>query len=309
MDGLPAHIERLAAQQFGVVARAQLVPMAGRGAVDGLVQRGMLVPIQRGVYRVRGGAIGSEQRAMAAVLRARPGAVVTGPLVLALLEVDGFRRTDPFEVLTTPGRRLRGVDFPHRINPTPDATTARFGGLTIASPTAALVDAGRFRESLGDRRLRAGLDAARWRGLTTTQRVVERIEELGPGDPGARFWRDTAELGLLAPESEGERSLGALLDRVSPAAEPQVWVTPRRRVDWFYRRFRTAIEYLGGIDHGHAAALLRDRDREAELAALGIRVVPVVDRDLREPEGFLGWIGNVLAARAYELGVEPPAIS
>lgn len=307
MANLPAEALELLSRQFGVVGRHQLRRLSmSRGVVDNLVSRGSLIPVERGVYRVRGGACMPEQSAMAAVLRARPGARVTGPFVLGALEVDGFSRRDPFEVLVRPGRRLTGVSFRFRPDPTPDAGWGWLEGLPIVTPTAALVDSGRFVDELGTRRLRLGLDACRWRRLTTTERVLQRAELLGPRDPGARFFLALYDEDLLRPESEGERRLGRLLLAYEPPPEPQVWVTPNRRVDWFWRDLRLAPEYQGALDHAQAEARLRDRERGGELAALGILVVPVVDADLEDKDGFHRWMDAVLLNRAVARGLEPP---
>lgn len=302
----PTQLLALMESQFGAVGRCQLLDHMSEGEVDGLVERRVLEPIQRGVYRVRGSGVSPEQTAMAAVLRARPEAVITGPLVLALLGIDGFDRSMPFEVLVRRGRRVTNVDFPWRVNPTPGRTTAWRDGLPIVTPTVALVDSGRFVEELSVRRLRAGLDSARWKGSTSTARVLDRARELGRRDPGARFFLDLLEDGQLVSESEPERELGGVVATFDPPPEPQVWVTPRRRPDWFWRGLRLGLEYLGRVDHLDEAGREADRLREDELAARGILLVPVTAEDLRDPAGLRAWLRVVLDRRARELRVSAP---
>lgn len=298
-------LERLD-EQFGCIGRSQLRAWLTEDAIDAMVQRGQLVPTERGSYRVRGSPVIPEQSAIAAVHRARPGARVTGPFVLALLNVDGFTRDDPFEVLTAPGRRLRNVGFAHRRNPTPDEPGAWFRALPITTPTVSLVDSARFGSELGERRLRVGLDVMTWRGMTSPQRVLDRARLLGPRDRGAAFFLGLLGDDLARSESDGERDLGRLLAVFEPPPEPQVWVTPRRRVDWYFRPLRLALEYLGQVDHATAEARMQDAARSDELAGVGVRVVPVVSRDLRDPQRLLAWVEALLARRAYELGVDPP---
>ena len=302
----PPDLLALMDAQFGAVARCQALDHMTEGEVEGLVDRRILEPIERGVYRVRGSARSPEQEAMAAVLRSRPQAVVTGPLVLALLGIDGFDRSMPFEVLVRPGRRVRNVSFPWRTNPTPDGLTARFGALPIVTPTVALVDSARWLGDLTARQLRTGLDAARWRGSTSTERVLERARELGRRDLGARFFLDLLDDGRLVSESEPERTMGGVLSTFDPPPEAQVWVTPRHRPDWFFRALRLGFEYLGRVDHADAEGRAADRLRESELAACGILIVPVVAEDLRDPVGFRAWARVVLDRRARELGVPAP---
>lgn len=302
----PPDLLALMEAQFGAVARFQLLDHMSEGEVEGLVRRRVLEILQRGVYRVRGAASSPEQTAMAAVLRSRPQAVVTGPLVLALLNVDGFDRGLPFEVLVRPGRRPANVDFAWRRNPTPGGTTAWRGGLPITLPAVALVDSARWLGTVTARQLRVGLDAARWGGLTTTARVLDRAHELGPRDRGARFFLDLLEEGDIEPESEPERELGRVAASFDPAPDPQVWVTPGRRVDWYWRGLRLALEYQGRVDHDHAAGRAADRERDLELEDRGIRVLSLVGDDVREPDALRGWLRVALDRRARELGVPAP---
>lgn len=302
----PPELLALMESQFGAVARFQLRDHMSEGAVEGLVRRRVLEIVERGVYRVRGSATSPEQSAMAAVLRCRPGAVATGPLVLALLNVDGLDRSLPFEVLVAGHRRPQGVEFPWRVDPTPDQMRASFSGLPITTPTVALVDSARSLGTVTERRLRVAFDAMRWKGLTTTDRVLERARRLGPGDPGAAYFLTLFAADAAPSESEPERALGEILVGFDPAPEPQVWVTPRRRVDWYWRRFRLAIEYLGRADHGTEEGRALDGCRSDELEAAGVLVVPVVAEDLRAPDDLRAWLRLVAGRRARELGVAAP---
>lgn len=308
LRAFPDRLVALMQAQYGAVGRFQLIDHMTEGEVDGMVRRGVLEIVERGVYRVRGSAGSPEQAAMAAVLRSRPGAVVTGPLVLALLNVDGFDRGLPFEVLVRPGRRPSNVDFSWRRDPTPRQVTAWLAGLPITTPTVALVDSARWVGHLMERQLRVALDSMRWGGLTTATRVLERAQRLGPRDPGARFFLDLFEAGAADPESEPERDLGQILAAFAPAPEPQVWVTPHHRVDWYWRPYRLAVEYLGEADHGGPRARAADRRREDDLEAKGIRVLSVVAADLRSPDDLLAWLRLALHRRADELGVERPTV-
>lgn len=306
LQRIPPRLVALIESQFGAVARPQLLDHMTEGEVEGLVARRSLEPVQRGVYRVKGGATSPEQSAMAAVLRCRPQAVVSGPFVLALLNVAGFDRSMPFEVLVRPGRRPANVDFAWRRNPTPDATIGWRQGLPITTPTVALVDSARALGTLTPRQLRVGFDAARWAGLTDARRVLARARELGRRDPGARFFLDFLDDDGGVPESEPERLLGDIVSSFDPAPEAQVWVTPRRRSDWFWRYLRLALEFLGRTDHLHQDGRSADRAREEELEDVGIRVVSVVAEDLRRPDDLRAWLRLVLDRRARELCVAPP---
>lgn len=297
----------LAEQQRGVIARFQLRRWLTEGQIDGKVHRRELIPLERGVYRVEGGASLAEQRAFATQLRIRPPATLSGPLVLGCLGVEGFTTGHPFEVLIPPGRRLRGIDRPVRIDPVPDRPVSRCGEVRLTSPADALLDAARWREELGDRALRIAYDTMRWRGLVTSARIEELLEQRAPTDAGAAALYAVLD-GEVRSESEGERRLRPVLSRFDPAPEPQVWVTPRRRVDWYFRPVKVAVEYLGGVDHAYAAGRAADDVRDAELAEQSIRVLYVTDADLHDPDTVLASVAGLLALRAAASGATAPAV-
>ncbi len=117
--------------------------------------------------------------------------------------------------------------------------------------------------------------------------------------------------GLLALDGtratgDGERKLGRLLGRFDPPPEPQVWVTPHRCVDWYFRSVRLGVEYQGSVDHDHPQGRARDRARAEELAQAGVRLLFVTAADLSAPEGLLTHIGSALMARAQHLEVDAP---
>ncbi len=298
---------KLAEQQFGVLARHQLCRSVTAGQVDGLVERGSLVRIHRGVYRVAGGAVLPIQEPLAAALRCRPDATLTGPLVLGYLRVDGFTDTSPYEVLLRPGRRVRASSFTTRVDPYPDRAVTRLGDVRLVAPVDALIDSGRWRDELGDRRLRLAYDWLRWRGLVDPGRVRDLLRERAGIDEGARQFLDLlGGLEGLVPESEGERDLGSLLGRFDPAPEPQVRLPNGLRLDWFFPTVALAVEYQGSVDHDTVAGRARDEQRRSKLAHDDIGVFEVRRRDLDDPDGLIRELAGVMAVRAAGRDVAPP---
>jgi hypothetical protein len=293
-------VQALFLRQHGVAARFQLVRLMSAKAVDGLVRRGSLVAVERGVYRSRTTPVTRELLAMAALLRSRPAAVLTGCFVLGLVDVDGFTVADPFTVLTRPGRSLTQVTFRHR----PDVVDLRppihVGPLASVHPTVAVLDAIRQRPG-DDRRFRVAIDVLRRRGQWIESRLSRELAVRPADDPGARFVRDLLGSDALACETEPERLLGHYVREVYPDAEPQVWITPRRRSDWYLRGPRLAIEFQGEVDHGHAAGRAEDAEKAAEAEAVGIRIVPVVKADLEDGRAFVRWLSALVVAREFEL--------
>lgn len=305
----PYRVIRLAESQRGVVARRQLRRELTEQQVDSLLRGPWLEGIERGVYRVVGGARLPEQAAMAAALRAGPGAVLSGPVVLALYGVDGFRGDEPFTVLVPRPRRLRRAGFPVESDPDPDRPTGLRGEVRLVGPVDALIDSAPVAEEIGVRRLRLAHDVLRWRGLLRPGALVERMEELGRRSPGCSALTELLELDGQVSTGDGERSLGRLLSRFRPAPEPEVWITPHRRVDWYFRRVRVGYEYHGPVDHATLVGRLEDARRDVELRRGGIHLAYLVAADLEDERALLATVAATLTARAHELGVSPPVLA
>lgn len=308
---LPDAAARIADDQRGVLARFQLLPHVEDGHhADSLLRSDRFSPITppvRGVHRVRGSGSLPEQYAFAAALRARPGATITGPLVLGLLGVPGFTTGAPFEILVREGRRLRGVEFPRRVDPEPDRPVTSYGAVRVAGPLDGLIDAAAFVDEVGERRLRVAWDHLRWEGLTRTAKLLRRLDQLRGVAPGAAVLERLLQDGGGAEvESEGERSLAPILHCFEPRPEAQVWVLPGRRVDFLFRGLRLALEYLGAVDHAAVEQRLADDRRDGELRRAGIRTHYVTARDLDDPAQCLAQVAGILVVRAHDLGVAPP---
>jgi hypothetical protein len=279
---LSSRARDLLAAQNGVVTRWQLTRLLGHSEdeVDGLVQRGRLEIIYRGTYRASGSARSAEQTATAAALRCRSGARVTGPFILGLLNVEGFTRADPFEVIVSDRRSVSNVPFTVRRAPLPRADFARVCDVPAVTPSRCLVDAARH---VSGKRLRVGIDSARWLGLTDEQKVRECALRLMPGDPGAQAILRLLDAGRFRQESEGERALADVLADFEPQPEWGVWVTPRRRVDALWRDVLLILEYLGERHHLHPDDREKDAARDRELRALGFEILYLTHKDLADP--------------------------
>ncbi len=309
---MPPPLIQLAERQLGVLARRQVVSAIGETRANTLLRADGVERMATGVYRIRGGVRLPVQSAVAAALRGGSSAALSGPVALALFEVDGFGLLEdalPFEVLLPPGRRLRRADFPARRDPDPARPVHRRGEVRVVGPIDALIDSARFVDEVGARRLRLAHDVLRWRGLLTPGRLTERINELGRLAPGGSTLAELLDLDLREEVSDGERSLGAILRAFDPAPRPQVWVTPHRRVDWWFDTLRLAIEYQGQVDHGTAPGRRDDRTRDEELRSANVRIVYVAASDLRRPVTVAATVSAALTARAHELGVSAPTFT
>jgi hypothetical protein len=295
------------AAQFGVIARFQLLESMTPAAVDSSVKRGLLVPIERGVYRSSTSPDIPEQRPLAAALRARPDAKITGPFVLALHRLAGLPVTASWEILTRPGRRLRNAGFKHRIDPTPQEQSVELNGLPTVPVVTALIDTGRFIDEISERTLRLAYDNCRWNNLITVEDVVNRAQALGEKDPGARIFLEWHDRGELVPESHGERHLGRVVCRITPPPEPQVRIAGYR-IDWYWPAYRFGLEYQGVTDHRSARKRHADTHRTNNLRRKGVHIHPVHSWDLKDDHRLLQDVLALLAQRAQQLGLPAPAL-
>src|SRR5438552_18814476 len=78
-------LAQLATRQHGVVARRQLLSLGfSRREIEGLLTRGAVIPIHRGVYAVGHRRLAATRVWMAAVLACGPNAVLSHRRALAL---------------------------------------------------------------------------------------------------------------------------------------------------------------------------------------------------------------------------------
>jgi hypothetical protein len=294
--------------QYGVIARFQLTERLPGGAVDAALAGGQVARVHRGVYRIRGAPCTPEQTMVAACLRARPRATVTGPAVLGQLRLDGFAPEGPYEVVRRPGRRLACGAFAHREDQDPTRRVRRVGAAQFAVPVDAYLESAPHLEDLGERAFRHAYDRLRFRSGVTEVMLRRRARALLPGVAEIADLLALLEMDGLAVESEGERRLGRHLARFSPAPEAQVWLATGHRVDWYFRDLRVAIEYQGRLDHTGVRNREADEERRVALDRLGVVVHPVTHEDLDRPEAFIAVLAGLLAVRAAKLGVPAPRL-
>lgn len=302
----PDEVYRRCVDQLGVIARRQLVAMVGRFDADHLLATARFERLMRGVYRVRGGAAHPHQLAVAATLRVGARATLTGPAALGLLGLEGVDLGRSFEVLAPTGRRIAEGSFAIRGDLDPDRSVWLLGEARIAHAADALLDAAAHAPDVPPRALRLAHDRLRWTGHVHAGQLTTRAERLKLRE--SRLLDELLAMDVTASTGDGERTLERILARFDPPAEPQAWVTPRHRLDFYFRGVRLAIEYQGRADHATEAGRRRDRVRDEELTMAGIRSLYVTAEDLRDERALLARIAGALTARADELGLPAPRL-
>jgi hypothetical protein len=279
--GDPA-IVRLAARQYGVASREQLLRLGlGRRAIEHRIERGRLHPVHRGIYAVGRPGLTAEGRWMAAVLAAGPRAVLSHTSAGGLLALRP--QVGSTTHVTVPRRRRarHGLEI-HQASLPADEVTVE-AGIPVTTVARTLLD---LATCLNRPDLELAVNEAERRGLADAPSLPELVRRyprraglarlrsvLEDGWVGVgvvrsvleqRFLAFVAELGLPRPE------VNAIL-RVDDG-----WV----EVDCLWRSRRLIVELDGHAYHSNRAAYERDRERDRALAAAGWKVVRVTWRQL-----------------------------
>lgn len=107
--------------------------------------------------------------------------------------------------------------------------------------------------------------------------------------PGAAMARAAIPFASRLSESVGESRLRVLMDRCDlPTPVLQAVIRDESgafvaRVDFYFPEHRTVVEFDGLTKYGDAADLMKEKQREDRLRALGLQVVRVIWRELDQP--------------------------
>lgn len=255
-------LARLASGSHGLVTRTQLLGVGiTPEAIRQRTERGTLIPVHRGVYRVGHLAPNSDVQYMAAVLACGPGARLSG---LAAAHLLGLTRTPaPPEVTAPTERRVPGV-ITHRgaVHPT-EATTWR--GISTTSSPRTLVD---IAAGLPETALARACHEAGVRHHTTP-RQVEAVLGRRPTVPGSaklrRILHGDVHVSLSRLEAVALRNLRTAALPLPATNRP----AGTRRVDMRWREHHLTVEVDGYRYHRSRLTWEQDRRREREAYARG----------------------------------------
>jgi very-short-patch-repair endonuclease len=283
-------IARIAHSQHGVVTRSQLL---GAGVTEKEIRRrlekGALLRVHRGVYRVGHRAPSVDARYMAAVLACGAGALLSGRAAAHLLGLVKGREPPP-EVTAPTERRIKGLTTRRaRRGEAHNATT--WHGIPVTTVPRTLVDLSSLL-SLPDL-ARACHEAGVRHG--TTPRHVEAVLEKRPKAPGAKKLRRVLHGDARVTLSALERRF---LERLREASLPLPETNARaggRRVDCRWPAHRLTVELDGYRYHNSRHAWELDRRREREARARGDEFRRYTYGDVFESHGeMLGELRGLL---------------
>ncbi|HEY7622029.1 MAG TPA: type IV toxin-antitoxin system AbiEi family antitoxin domain-containing protein [Solirubrobacteraceae bacterium] len=267
-------VSELAAEQWGVVSRAQLRAAGVAAAnVDYWVQAGRLHVVHRGVYAVGHRSLRREGRFLAAVLACGPGAVLSHRSAAwhwvllasdqAVVDVIGPRSRQG-----GPGIRL------HRVRLLDARDTTTHEGIAVTTVARTLLD---LAATVRADRLERACAQALHLGLYD-QRAISDVIERANGHRGrSALMRATAREPKLTKSDWEARMLTLIRDNGLP--EPLVnhaLIAPDHGhvvVDFYWPAHRLIVETDSWSAHGTKAAYETDRARDAALQAAGYRVV------------------------------------
>jgi hypothetical protein len=299
---------RLAATQFGAVSRRQ-ARMLGLNddAINRWMDRGLLVSIHRGVYRIAAVPPSYQQSVWAACSRTR--GVASHRCALKMWDLDGYRG-DIIELSRT-GTNHRGPEgvILHSTDELPVRDLRRHGPIRLTNPTRTLIDAGAV---LSEDRLEEALESALRQGLTSIENLRCRLQRMGgPGRRGSGVLRGLLERLDPMQKPTGSTFEVRLLRLLAfhglpiPVKQFEIFDGDRRvaRPDFCYPSLMVAIE-AQSIEWHFATAKMwrRDMERLNRLQALGWIVIQIPWHDLvHRPQAVVSQLKDALDRRTGSL--------
>ncbi|HVL91095.1 MAG TPA: type IV toxin-antitoxin system AbiEi family antitoxin domain-containing protein [Actinomycetota bacterium] len=294
-NDIDGRVARLAARQFGVMSRAQVM---ATGMSPGMIKVRLRTErwheMYQGVYRVAGVPGSWRQRLMAATL-ACDGSGVSHEPAAALWALPSFPEQAIAVIVPRGGRRSTQFVV-HRATNLIAGDIVRLGPIPVTSAVRTFID---ICATVSGARIEAALDDAIRRGLLTAQRLVRRIDVLGRGRAGIRALRELA-LDRATLETVPQTVLESImLSLVRAAGLPDPCLQHsigRWFADFAYPDARLVVEVDGfrwhGADRGRWQS---DLARQNELIAAGWRVVRFTWDDVtRRPAGVAATLRRML---------------
>jgi len=248
---------------------------------DSLLERKLLLPVHRGVFRDPAAPSTIEQRSLAAVLAAGSGAVVSHRLAVALWGAPNYKCL--LTEITGPGvHKIPGV-IAHRSMKPPAQTILR--GVPITTTARTIVDvAPQVSSGILGRWAECWLSSK----LLTLDDLEAEMEAVKGhrGVPLTRLMMTSRTLLHAATDSPPEAALGLLLEShgLPPLTLHHLVTLPKGLVfelDWSYPELMIAFEMDGyGVHLRSLDAFEYDRYRRNELEIAGWKILNFTKRQV-----------------------------
>ena len=295
---LERRLARRAATQSGLITRKQLLAIGFTDRqIDGLLSRGRLVAVYRGVLLIAGAPLNETVLLQAATLIS--GGVASHRSAAHLLGLIDSAPSRP-EVTIGPSRSVRASFIVHRSSDLLKRDSLRVNAVPTTNATRTLVDLGSVvRPDV----LESALERALLMHVTTFDRLLRRFFEVAargrPGITPLRALLVERDPTLAPAESDLETLLVKILrdgGLPPPVRQHVVAVADQTfRLDAAYPELMILMEGDGFGVHSGRSPFERDRSRQNLLAVTGWLPLRFTWRRLcREPEGV---VDEVRAAR------------
>jgi very-short-patch-repair endonuclease len=269
--GVDHAVAALAARQFGIVTRAQLVAagLAPR-AIDRRLSAGRLHRLHSGIYAVRHQAPSREARWMAAVLACGPGAVLSHRSAATLWRIRDGEGPRPDVTVAPSGRRHPAITI-HRSQLEPQDRTVQ-AGIPVTTPTRTFID---LEHEVDDDDLAQALREVQYQrrfNLKEAQALLARR----PSRKLTALLKD-----LILVQNRLEARLIKLCDRYKlPRPLTQQVVRTGQRVDFLWPDHHLIVETDGWEAHGTRTAFQADRTASNTLQLAGYTILRFTDADV-----------------------------
>lgn len=287
-------VGRIAAAQYGVVSRAQLITAGLRaGAIQHRISLGRLYRIHRGVFAA-GHPFLAPLAVETAALLACSGPAALSHLTAARLWNVPVPNEDRVHVIVDRHHpTARAGIRAHRVGIAWGAEVCRRWRLPVTTATRTLLDIAALIEP---RAFERAFDVALTQRITS-RAMVARALERGPRRPGSAQVR-----AILARDREPTLTRSEAEERFLALIRKSGLPVPRvnsrlgsYEVDFLWPRGRLVVEVDGFVFHSSRAAFERDRRRDAALQASGFRVMRITWRQIvDEPEQVLVRVAQAL---------------
>jgi very-short-patch-repair endonuclease len=277
-------VATLAARQWGVVARRQLLDLGLTHAMVGeRVRSGRLLPLHRGVYAVGHARLRREGHWLAAVLAVGTGAVLSHRDAAGLHDLRPANHAHVDVTTLRQPRSIRGISI-HRTTVLDAQDITTIHGISTTTVARTLVDlAGHVPQ---DHLAKAVREAERRHAFDLREVEAALARTRGRRGRGHRAMREAiAECAAFEHSPTRSPLEDAFLRLVRGSRLPLPStnaLVEGFEVDAVWRAQRVAVELDGWTDHQTRRAFEADRERDAVLMAAGWRVIRVTHRQLGE---------------------------
>jgi hypothetical protein len=290
-------IDRVGRAQHALITWQQLQEQGmSASSIARLVERGYVVRVHHGVYRVAGAPITWEQRQLAAVLAAGPDAAASHRASSYLWRSwDG----EPSIEISVPRRQALTLDgvIVHRTRD-PMLVHRRFG-IPTTTPMRMLADLGSVAPATMVEVVLDRAEAARLVTIAAVEWELARLARRGRRGVGAlREVLDRRALLETPPDGVLEPRFARLCKQAGLPMPVFQHPVGRFEVDFAYPDLWIAIEVDGYGPHSSPSAFQRDRHRQNDLVVRGWLVLRFTWADVvRRPERVAQQIAEAIGQR------------